>query len=106
METNGEISRSQLLKLLETQNYHNVPIDDAIAHLGIIIDGSSDLNYADGLTRSFELGEELLSRNVTSKQSAVVHYFLSNSSHALSRLNSPNFKKGGSEWDGKILKKK
>ncbi len=68
---------SSLDELIERQ-IAEIGEDEAIDHIGLLIDTSFDEKSEAGTTRAFELLEQLRTRKLSPAQEATAHYFTAN----------------------------
>lgn len=83
-------------KLMRRKTVTRIPIERGLNHLADLIDTSFDAKQRDGLLHALRLGDELLQRRLTPKQTVVLHYFLGN---AWSNLRSVEKKGTPESWN-------
>src|SRR5437899_4777620 len=64
--------------LFTVENIDRLEPEAALEHLARLIDLSLDLRRLDGTQRAIQLAESLQGRSLSSPQSSLLHYFLSN----------------------------
>jgi tetratricopeptide (TPR) repeat protein len=65
-------------ELFAVENIDGLEQEAALEHLAHLIDLSLDLGRLDGTKKAIQLSERLLGRSLSSSQSSLLHYFLSN----------------------------
>ena len=65
-------------KLMKMTCLNGLSNESALHAIGHLVDTSFDVKKKEGLQRAISLSEELQARELTSQQSAILHYFLAN----------------------------
>lgn len=76
--------------------------EEALEHIGRLIDISLDVRKTQGIEHAIELSEELQKRNLTAAQLATSHYFLANAWAGLRELSGSNRSWG---WEQEEMEK-
>jgi tetratricopeptide (TPR) repeat protein len=95
----GRPSRNPIIhyrKLMRRKTVKRIPIERGLNHVGNLIDTAFDVKQRDGLLHALRLGDELLQRRLTPKQTVILHYFLGN---AWSNLRSVDKKGTPESWN-------
>jgi len=82
--------------LMSVKTLNGVTADNALRHIGQLIDFSCDLKKRAGLDHAIDLAKELRVRKPTKKQEAILDYFTANAWAGLRHLASAD---GRTSWD-------
>ena len=77
------------LQLLLARDIAGLPNQEALQHIGLLIDASSDAQSSQGTDRAFEMLDQIQSRSLPQDVAALAHYFRANAweSRRLSRTD-------------------
>ncbi len=104
--TNKESSLTDLYnQLISVENYSDLSIDQAIQHLGDLIDCSSDLQKLEGLEKAIELANEIQDKKLSSENLIYVHYFTANAWDSIRQIKAPRKSEQGRKWEQIELEK-
>ncbi len=76
--------------LMSLEDLARLTTEEALEHIGRLIDISLDVRKTQGMKHAIELSEELQKRNLTAAQLATSHYFLANAWAGLRELSGSN----------------
>lgn len=98
----GSVSLDELMGT----DFAELPIDGAIARLGLLVDAGADSSSAAALTRATEVADTLRARTEDPAQQALLHYFEGNAWSALTSLRSRAGEEAAWEWEAPDLERK
>lgn len=88
--------------LISLEDLTRLTTEEALEHIGRLIDISLDVRKTQGIEHAIELSEELQKRNLTAAQLATSHYFLANAWAGLRELSGSNRSWG---WEQEEMEK-
>lgn len=90
--------------LMSVEDLTELPVEEALVHIGQLVDLSMDLGRVEGLRRALQLSEDLQNRSLTPAQLGTSHYFLANAWSNIGRL-SKALTNDAWEWEQEELEK-
>ncbi len=100
--TNDPVSLDDLVGV----DFDEIPVEEAVATLGLLVDAGSDAGSSAALTRATEVATTLRARIHYARGHALLYYLEGNAWSALSALRSKANEEGAWEWEAPDLERK